>query len=70
MSSQEEKRHFQGLQIEDGLESDPSSGRIWLAAFMLREAILVAPENMSPEEEHAYFETISRFTVDISFPDN
>lgn len=69
MSSQQDKRHLQGLQIEDGLESDPSSGRVWVAAFMLREAILIAPENMLPAEEVVYFNTIGRFVVNISLPD-
>ena len=66
MSSQEDKRHLQGLQIEDGLESDPSSGRLWVASFMIREAILIAPDNMVPAEELAYFNTISRFIVRMS----
>ena len=69
MSSQQDKRHLQGLQIEDGLESDPSSGRLWVAAFMIREAILIAPENMLPAEEVVYFNTIGRFVVNISLPD-
>ena len=69
MSSQQDKRHLQGLQIEDGLESDPSSGRLWVAAFMIREAILIAPENMLPAEEVVYFNMIGRFVVNISLPD-
>ena len=67
MSSQNDKRHLQGLQIEDGLESEPSSGRVWTASFMIREAILIAPENMVPAEEQAYFETVSRFMVKVFF---
>ena len=70
MSSQKDKRHLQGLQIEDGLESEPSSGRVWTASFMLREAILIAPENMTPAEEKGYFDTVSRFIVKVLFSTN
>ena len=70
MSSQADKRHFQGLQIEDGLESEPSSGRVWVAAFLIREAILVAPENMVPAERIMYFNTMSRFIVNTFLPNN
>ena len=67
MTSQEDKRHLQGLQIEGGLESEHSSGRVWIAAFMIREAILVAPENMVRDEELLYLETIRRFIVNTFF---
>lgn len=66
----EDKRHLQGLQIEDGIQSDSSSGRIWVAAFIVREAILIAPENMVSAEEVVYFDTVNRFIVNIFLANN
>ena len=70
MSSQGDKHHLQGLQIEDGLESEHSSGRVWVASFIIREAILIAPDNMVPAEELMYFDTIRRFIVRTFFSIN
>ena len=66
MSSLERTPHLQGLQIDDGALCDPQATRLWLAAFMLREAILIAPDNFVPAEEALYFTNIARFIVSMS----
>ena len=63
MSSPMPTPHLQGLQIDDGCFADPKVGRVWVASFMLREAILIAPPNLVPAEEKIYFNTIARFIV-------
>ena len=63
MSSPQDTRHLQGLQIDDGILSEDVEGQLWVAAFMVREAILIAPDNLVPAEETYYFNSIAHFIV-------
>lgn len=55
--------HLQGLLIDDGIYSEEIEGRLWVAAFMIREAILIAPDNLVPAEEVLYFNNMALFIV-------
>ena len=66
MSSPARIPHLQGLQIDNGTLCSLQAGRLWLVAFMVREAILIAPDNLVPAEETFYFTSIARFIVGVS----
>lgn len=60
-------KHFQGLQIVDGEPPQKLEVRGWLGAFMIREAILICPHNLSSSEEAIYCNTIGHFLVCTSY---
>ena len=62
----ESRQHFQGLQIAGGALPGPLESLGWLGAFLIREAILLCPDDLSEAEEAHYINVIGRVTVSVS----
>ena len=61
------QKHLQGLQIPGGALSEPSETRGWIAAFLVREAILLCPDDLAANEEAIYVNAIGNFVVSVSY---
>ena len=59
------RKHFQGLQIPGGAFPRPLESLGWLGAFLIREAILLCPDDLTEEEEAIYINAIGRFAVSV-----
>ena len=59
------RKRFQGLQIPGGAFPSPLESLGWLGAFLIREAILLCPDDLIEEEEVIYINAIGRFTVSV-----
>ena len=57
------QEHLQGLQIPSGVLSGRWESSGWIATFIIREAILVCPDNLNTSEEYMYFSGVSRVVV-------
>ena len=57
------RQHFQGLQIPNGELPKKWETRSWLGAFLIREAILVWPDNLDESEETVYRNTVGYAVV-------
>ena len=60
------QKHLQGLQIPGGALSEPSETRGWIAAFLVREAILLCPDDLAANEEAIYVNAIGNFVVSVT----
>ena len=60
------RKHLQGLQITGGALSEPLETRGWIAAFLVREAILFCPDDLAADEEVIYVNAIEKFVVSVS----
>ena len=59
----ERRQHLQGLQLFEGEVAQRWEAYLWLGAFLIREAILVCPENLTRPEEALYCNTIGNALV-------
>ena len=59
----ERRLHSQGLQIPDGELPQKWETRSWLGAFLIREAILMCPDNLDESEESLYCNTVGHAVV-------
>ena len=59
-------KHLQGLQIIGGALPGPLETRGWIAAFLVREAILFCPDDLAADEEAIYVNAIEKFVVSVS----
>ena len=57
------RQHSQGLQIPNGELPKKWETRSWLGAFLIREAILVWPDNLDESEETVYRNTVGYAVV-------
>ena len=57
------RQHSQGLQIPNGELPKKWETRSWLGAFLIREAILVWPDNLDESEETVYCNTVGYAVV-------
>ena len=57
------RAHLQGLQIPGGIYSGKWETRGWIGAFVIREAILVCPDNLNKSEAYIYFSDVGRAVV-------
>ena len=56
-------QHFQGLQLFDGKLPQQCEVRLWIGAFLVREAILICPTNLDQSEQTIYCNTIGNGIV-------
>ena len=61
------QKHLQGLQIAGGALSEPLETRGWIAAFLVREAILFCPDDLAADEEAIYVNAVEKFVVSVLY---
>ena len=61
------QKHLQGLQIAGGALPGPLETRGWIAAFLVREAIILCPGDLAANEEAIYVNAIGNFVVSVSY---
>ena len=59
------RKHLQGLQITGGALPGALETRGWIAAFLIREAILFCPDDLAADEEAIYVNAIEKFVVSV-----
>lgn len=65
------REHLQGLQIAAGTCAKSWESRGWIGTFIIREAILMCPDNLNKSEEYIYFNAIGSINVSpISYKQN
>ena len=57
--------HFQGLNANTGQFPTPEETHAWRAAWVAREAVLVAPDGMSEQEQMLYFNKLVAYMVSV-----
>ena len=57
------REHLQGLQTVNGTYSKNWESRGWIGTFIIREAILMCPDNLNRSEEYIYFNSIGSINV-------
>ena len=61
MSQRQE--HLQGLQIPGGAAARKWEAQGWIGTFVVREAIILCPDNLNKSEQQMYFDSLLRITV-------
>ena len=57
------REHLQGLQIPGGTPAGKWESRGWTGTFVVREAIILCPDNLNKSEEFMYFDSLFRVIV-------
>ena len=57
------QQHWQGLQIPGGASPGKLESCGWIGTFIIREAILLCPDNLNTCEQYIYYHGIDRIVV-------